>query len=301
MNGSSANASPQVNKLSSPEMSKKPATAEPRQGQTRAPPQFLCTDQSCEFNSIGFPTEDARHKHINEEHIKPAEDPLKFAEDSLAEALNLDPSGNAKKIPTAGGNMQSPGDTSKQAQTNSMKRQGSTAGSKPTDLIKTIAGKAGTPKPDSGLKYVDNTTPVAAASGGTVAGEATGTTIDPQDLFFGVGGLEMGGGGAISNMSVYRAITPNDTPESSKDSLLSEPNSDLSEGVAINVTLDMGFDIWDPFTRGQYIDPDVTNLGYGDIDNLPSGAYPSFTWDEVQPDFGKAFSLDTTMYSLDTS
>ncbi|KAI3337382.1 hypothetical protein HD806DRAFT_37456 [Xylariaceae sp. AK1471] len=304
LNGSSANVSPQVQKLSSPEMSKRQAAAEARQ--PPAKPQIQCTEQNCEFRSIGFLTEEALHKHMDEEHIKPAEDPMKYFQDNLAGLFSLDANG---KMPTVGGNVQSPGDTSKQIQTptgraelvnsreSPMRRQGSTTGSKPNELIKTIAGKAGTPKPDSTL--------VPAASGGAASqmasGEVTGTTIDPQELLFAVTGLEMGGGGAISDMNVYRAITPNDTPESSKDSASSEPNSDVSEGVALNVTLDMGIGGWDPFPGRQYADLDSTNLDLGDVENLPSMAYPDYTWDEVNPDFSKPFSLDTSLFSFDIS
>ncbi|KAI8634638.1 hypothetical protein F5Y19DRAFT_485646 [Xylariaceae sp. FL1651] len=314
------NTSPQVQKLSSPEMNKRPTSTEMKQAPVK--PQFQCMEQSCEFYSIDFGTEEARRKHVEEEHTKPAEDPMKFVSDSLAEALGLDVNAKLKKMPVAGGNAPSPGsvpgDVSKQAQTplgraeimptsrgSPMGRQSSTTGSRPNELIKTIAGKVGTPKPDSGMKPVDSTTPTTVAGGGAmpqlVGSEVMGTTIDPQDLFSTVTGLEMGGGGAISDMNVYRAITPNDTPESSKDSAASEPNSDLSEGVALNLTLDMGFDTWHPFAGGQYVDLDSANLDLGDVDNLTGSAFPDFTWDEVNPDFSKPFSLDTSLYSLDTT
>ncbi|KAI0537340.1 hypothetical protein GGR58DRAFT_351787 [Xylaria digitata] len=307
-NGSSANASPQVQKLSSPEMNKRQAAVEARQA-----PKFTCSDQYCEFRSIGFPTEEALRKHTDEEHKKPAEDPVKFASDGLAEALGLDANGKIKKTPTAGGNIQSPADISKHIQTpvgraelvNSreapMKRQGSATGSKPNDLVKTITGKAGTPKADSQLKLVDSSTPVATPHGGIAlpavsGGEPIGTTIDPQELLSGVTGLEMGGDGAILDMNVYRAITPNDTPES-RDSASSEPNSDVSEGVALNVTLDMGIGTWEPFALGH----DGPSLDLGNPDNLSGLPYPGFSWDEVTPDFDKPFALDTSFFSLDAS
>ncbi len=148
---------------------------------------------------------------------------------------------------------------------------------------------------------MDGATPITAATGGagpqTAGGELIGTTIDPQELLSGVTGLEMGGDGAILDMNVYRAITPNDTPESIKDSASSEPNSDVSEGVALNVTLDMGFGTWDPFALGQ----ETTNMDFGSADNLPGLPYPGFAWDEVHPDFDKPFVLDTSFFSLDAS
>ncbi|KAI0527883.1 hypothetical protein F5B22DRAFT_640859 [Xylaria bambusicola] len=300
-NGSSANASPQVPKLSSPDMSKRQAPTEVRQ----ALPKFTCPEQHCEFRLIGFPTEDALRKHRDEEHIKPAEDPFKFATESLAEVLGLDANGKLKKAPTTVANNQSPADASKHGPTPvvkadaPMKRQGSTTGSKPSELIKTIAGKTSTPKPEAVVKS-EGATPIALPNGGAIpqfqSSELLGTTIDPQELLSGVTGLEFGGDGAISDMNVYRSITPNDTPESFKDSASSEPNSDLSEGVALNVTLDMGFGTWDPFALGH----DATSMDMGgmDLSGLP---YPGFTWDEVNPEFDKPFSIDTSFFQLDAS
>lgn len=309
-NGSSANASPQGQKLSSPEMSKRQAATEARSTKS----QFRCVDQYCDFRSIGFPTPEALYKHTQEEHVKPAENPMKFAVDGLAEVLGLDANGKPKAVVTAGANAQSPGDASKHAQTPpikaepvnardvSMKRQSSMTGSKPNELIKTIAGKAGTPKPDSSLKAVDGATPVAVAANGGAALQAAidepmSTTIDPQELLSAVTGLETGGNGAILDMNVYRSLTPNDTPESSKDSAASELNSDVSEGVALNVTLDMGFGTWDPFALGH----EPPTLDLENYDSMPAVPYPDFSWDEVNTDFDKPFALDTSFFSLEAS
>ncbi|KAI1128053.1 hypothetical protein F5Y10DRAFT_265496 [Nemania abortiva] len=308
--GTGANASPQVQKLSSPEMSKRQAPAESKQAS--AVQKFFCKDPYCDSRNIGFTTEETLRKHKDEEHDKPAEDPMKFAIGGLAEVLGLDANGKAKKMHSASSNIQSPGDTSKSLQTpagradpaNSrdapMKRQGSTTSTKPNELIKTIAGKASTPKPDSLSRAMDGATPGMALQ--SAGGESIANTIDPQELLSGVTGLEMGGGGAILDMNVYRAITPNDTPESSKDSASSEPNSDVSEGVALNVTLDvgldMGFGTWDPFGFG--LDPGTANMELGSVDNFSNLSYPPL-WDEINPDFDKPFAIDTSMFSLDTS
>ncbi|RYC66029.1 hypothetical protein CHU98_g131 [Xylaria longipes] len=311
--GPSANASPQGQKLSSPEMNKRQAAVEARPTKS----QFRCVDQYCDFRGIGFPTAEALHKHTQEEHVKPEDDPMKYAADGLAELLGLDANGKPKNVATAGGNVQSPADTSKHVQTPpgkaelvnsrevSMKRQGSMTGSKPNELIKTIAGKAGTPKPDSGSKAVEGATPVTTANGGAAPQAAVSepmgtTTIDPQELLSAVTGLETGGNGAILDMAVYRSLTPNDTPESSKDSAASELNSDVSEGVALNVTLDMdmGFGTWDPFGLG----PGAPVLDVENYDSsMPVVPYPDFSWDEVSPDFDKPFVLDTSFFFMDTS
>ncbi len=252
----SANASPQVQKQSSPEMVKRPAPAE-----TKAPPkpQFLCPEPGCEANNIGFLTEEARRVHHEEEHVKPNEDPFKFVQESLASVLGLDLDGNPLGPPKSGASGQSPAppmvkDSSKQGQTpvgkneatpmsreSSTKRQPGQAGPKASDLVKNVNTNSTVAHPSSAAQAADGTVSAARMNNGVmqlpIVDNSWTATIDPQDLFQSMGALESGGGGAISDMNVYRSITPNDTPESSKDG--SEPNSDVSEGVALNVTLDM--------------------------------------------------------------
>ncbi|KAI1799933.1 hypothetical protein F4811DRAFT_67679 [Daldinia bambusicola] len=300
--GASASSSPQVQKASSPELVK-------RQAENTTPKlAFQCPEPSCEAHRTGFATEEARRNHYEEEHVKPSQNPMKFVKDNLATALGLDADGHSKAQPMGL-------DPSKQGQTPvsraeatpmsrepSMKGQGSAGGAKPTDLVKAIAAKTGTPKPDSGTQGGESITVPAKTSG------ADGTwpmaTIDPQNLLQ-LGGIESGGGGAIFDMSVYRAITPNDTPESSKDSASSEPNSDVSEGVALNVQLDMGLDVWNPFGGGPNADLDATELDFGGVDMgyADDSTMPLVSWDDVNPEFSKEFalSLDTGMYSLDTT
>lgn len=321
--GPSANSSPQVPKAASPDMVKRTAPTESK------PPiklQFKCPEPSCEAHGIEFATEDAQRHHIEEEHVKPRQNPVQFVKESLAGALGLDPTNNGKPLNAPEATSQAPVLTaapmalnlSKQGLTPanraepapmsrepSMKRQDSAPGSKPTDLAKTMAGRVGTPKPDPGSKGGDGTTGLARAPDGALQTFGTDdawamATIAPQDLFHNLGGLESGGGGAISDMNVYRAITPNDTPESSKDSAGSEPNSDISEGVSLslNVDLDMGFNVWHPFTGHPYIDLDATDM---DMAGADEPAIQAFSWDDVNPEFGKAFVLDSSMYSLDTT
>ncbi|KAI1409548.1 hypothetical protein F5Y13DRAFT_182031 [Hypoxylon sp. FL1857] len=318
--GPSANSSPQVQKAASPEMVKRQASTE-----KPAPKlQYQCPEPSCEAHGIGFATQEAQQHHIEEEHVKPHQNPFKFATESLAAALGLDPNGKprapANASTTVPGTSQVSAtpmthDASKQGQTPmsradatpmsrdpSMRRQGSAAGSKPAELAKTIAGRIGTPKPDSGTKGGDGTAGQGKPPAPVTDGAWPMTTIDPADLFNNFGGLESGGNGAISDMNVYRAITPNDTPESSKDSASSEPNSDVSEGVSLNLTLNMGFDVWNPFGGGPHIDLDAPDVDLTDVD-LTGGenAFPAFSWDDVNIDFTKEFQLDTSLYSLDTT
>ncbi|KAI0880826.1 uncharacterized protein GGS22DRAFT_80735 [Annulohypoxylon maeteangense] len=320
--GPSANSSPQVQKAPSPEMVKRQASTEVKA--TAPKLQFQCPEPSCEAHGIGFATDEARQNHIQEEHMKPYEDPYQFVKENLEAALGLDSNGKLKAPPNA--SMTAPGtsqisasmvhDVSKQGLTPtsradatpmsrepSMKRQGSTAGSKATDLAKTIAGRINTPKPESGTKAGDNTTGSSKLDDGRPQAPPTDNawttmTVDPQELFRNLGVLESGGGGAISNMDVYRAITPNDTPESSKDSASSEPNSDVSEGVSLNLQLNMGLDMWNPFGGGPNVDIDSGDM---ELSGTGENSFQAFSWDDVQIDWNKEFQLDTSLYSMDTT
>ncbi|KAI1093330.1 hypothetical protein F5B19DRAFT_482886 [Rostrohypoxylon terebratum] len=321
--GPSANSSPQVQKAPSPEMVKRQTSTEAKAAVVPKL-QFPCSEPSCEAHGIAFATDEARQKHIQEEHIKPYENPFKFVTESLATALGLDPNGKPKAAPNA--SVTAPGasqtsismthDASRQGLTPasradatpmsrepSMKRQGSATGPKPTELAKTIAGRIATPKLDTGIKPGDSNTGSSKPDDGRPqAATADGTwsmmTVDPQDLFQNLGGLEGGGGGAISNMDVYRAITPNDTPESSKDSASSEPNSDVSEGVSLNLQLNMGLDVWNPFGGGPNLDVDPSDM---DISGAGDNSLQAFSWDDIQIDWNKEFQLDTSLYSMDTT
>lgn len=298
MSGSGANSaaqsnssSPQVPKQTSPEMVKKPTPAEVK---VPAKPQFLCPHKGCDSNNIGFATEDARRQHVDEEHIKPYQDPLRFATDNLAAVLGLDTDGQLKGFTSTDGSKQSQTPTgTPTSQSPSMARQGSAAGPKSGDLIKNIAARNG-PMAQSDSQSMDQ--PWSAA------------TIDPQELFSSMGLLESGGGGAISDMSVYRSITPNDTPDSSasKESTVSEPNSDVSEGVSLNVTLDMGFDTWTPFGGDQYLNIDATDVDammhMDDQRGFANDEFADFTtWADGKLDMGKPFTIDASLYSLDTT
>lgn len=315
----SNNSSPQVQKQPSPEMVKKAA---PNEVKPLPKPRFPCTESGCEAGTIGFQTEEARQQHVEEEHVKPNLDPSKYATDNLAAALGLelDPQGrptsklvqgaNGTQSPAAlatnelGKQTHTPNSTS-MSRSSSMMRQGSAAGAKGSDLIKNIAAKAGTPKSSPAMSMAEGVKPDSKLVPQGLDQAWSMATIDPQDLFQSMGILESGGGGAISDMAVYRSITPNDTPESStsKESATSEPNSDVSEGVALNVTLDMGFDTWRPFEGDQYL-----NTGTTDVDLMMSmdqggmndTMFSDFTWDEM-PSFPKSFPLDSSQYSLDTT
>ena len=135
-------------------------------------------------------------------------------------------------------------------------------------------------------------------------------TIDPHDLFQAFQPFESGAGGAISDMNVYRSITPNDTPESSKDGV-SEPNSDISDGVGLDISLDIFDDTWQPFGPSE-IDTlfdmssyNVATDGLGNMEDLKmfdeeQPALNFGSWEDMvdQSAFDKPFAFDASLYSM---
>lgn len=297
----SASVSPQVSKQSSPQMQKQAQAAE-----MKALPkaQFQCALHDCEANNIGFSTEEASRAHYEEEHVKPFEDPARFASENLAFALGLDANGKSTTMAQVDGLEQGASPATSMAREASMKRSESANGAKP-GVPKNIPGKA--PEQQNADLTMIKTESQTPAQSNNVDFSFGMNTIDPQELF--QFGLESGGGGAIMDMGVYRSITPNDTPESSasKDSASSEPTSDVSEGVALDVRLDLGIDTWQPFDGDSFINTGAMDMEMSMFDGAqPMGmdntALAGFTsWDEVNQDFNKPFALDTSLYSMDTS
>lgn len=294
--------SPQVVKQSPPETARKSTPAE-----AKAPPKphFLCPQKGCEANNVGFASEESRRQHIEEEHTKPYQNPLQYASENLAAVLGLDASGHSKSAsenPDGVKQSQTAGGTPA-SQSPVMIRQGSVAGSKPGDLMKSMASRTGMVRSAPSNNGIDNT----PGDQQTMDQSWAGVTIDPQELFSTLGLLESGGGGAISNMGVYRSISPNDTPDSStsKESSTSDPSSDVSEGVTLNVTLEMGFDTWTPF-GDQYMSMDATDVdAMMSMNDQPGYGLSEFadftTWDDGSMDANKPFALDASLYSLDTA
>lgn len=297
-----ATSSPQVN-AASPVTMRKPE-----------PPKLTCPEPGCEMNSIGFATEEALNNHRQEEHIKPYENPLAFFQEQVANTLGLDPQGMPKTSPkagtagTAGPSTPSAApmaiNRSKQGQkagaapmsrTGSMQRQGSAAGIK-------AAGTPGTPG-TSGTS--GKNLPLKQGGGAGTPQIPTAedpwavSTIDPQTLFSGLGSsLEAVTGTLLPDFSTYRSLTPNDTPESIKDSGASEPTSDIAEGMALDIDLQLG----QPFDNDLLYDMgsfNMDNLGSPNLDMYASGSDAMmFPLDELQNDFSKPFKVPHDMYSF---
>lgn len=313
-----AGVAPQVKAPPSPKARRQPPP------EPKAPPRpvLVCPVADCEAHTTGFPSQDALNAHTQEEHVKPNEDPMKFVHENLALALGLDSHGQSKVPPPRapapdGSQLAAPTMTtslSKQGQTPtskadlastpmsreaSMKRQGSGTGAKGTVESKATIRPESTPRAANG-KFP--TTKPEAEMVQTPFPEDlwANATIDPQSLISGFGPLEPVAGGVISDVGVYRSLTPNDTP-SSKDSGASEPTSDISESANLDIDLN-----WQSVESGLLFGMD--NFTMGGIEGLENDMLhpvdPSLqfaSWADESTDFSKPFSFDTSMFTMDTT
>lgn len=297
-----ATPSPQISKNGSPSIQRP-------QGPPK--PVFLCTEYDCDMSTVGFATEHALQNHVEEEHTKPKEDPVKFVQENLALALGLEPDGSLKrdlKVMDAAPAMSV--SNSKQGQTpgnlgnTPVSQDGIAMKRSASGLSKGHEAKFGV-KLDVSSKPSDMK-PVEMTLAPSVMDPWVNSTIDPQTLLHNLG-FENGLPNIISDANIYRSLTPNDTPESSKDSGASEPNSDISEGAAIDIDVN-----WQTIDTDLLLDLNNTSLeaelssleaGGTTLDpslllDTTSGSAPD--WDDIHIDFAKPFQLDTSYYSMAT-
>jgi hypothetical protein len=318
-----ASSSPQIGKPN--DVKKLP---EPKQ----AKPALVCPEASCDRNINGFENEEALNLHTQEEHVKPLVNPLKYAQEILASVSGLDSQGRAKQPASQPSEEIAPTSVkmapsgSKQGQTPnfkgenhstigtpmmrqvSMNRQGSSASHKPQSQTKASPSTKDESHVQKGRSKQGEQQPQQEAK--PPADPWANSTIDPHDLAQLFQPFATGADGAISNLEAYRSITPNDTPESSKDGT-SEPNSDISEGAALDISMDFD-DNWQPFGPSDsdtLLDLNSFNFGGGDddltmFDNNDASMDANFqqTWDDLVDNsaFDKPFSLDPSsdMYSM---
>lgn len=312
-----SSSSPRVSKAVSPEMR--------RQQQPDSKSQqrvvFYCKEPQCERHASGYNTEEELKRHTQEEHIAPLEDPGKYFQENLALSTGLDAQGQPKKPATV-----EPGPTSakmapsnsKQGQTPnikagntpgsatpmmkqaSMNRQASATGLKPNPQSNGI-------NPKEAVKATQKDTKQLESQAVPEMDPWANSTLYPNELLHAFQPFETGASGSIADLNVFRGITPNDTPESSKDGV-SEPNSDISDGVGLDINIDLFDDSWMPFGPGAP-DSGLGDLSFADanVDDLlmfdesePNISYQSFE-DFDASTFEKPFSLDTTFFSLDGS
>ncbi|KAK3391689.1 hypothetical protein B0T20DRAFT_488541, partial [Sordaria brevicollis] len=263
-----ASASPQI-QAPSPEAKRQQATEPPKP----LPNPYLCPEVGCEGNVVGFATAESRDDHYQEEHVKPNEDPLKFLHDNMALGLGLDK--NSPKQSQAPMNKQELAATP-MSRDASMRRQGSRLGTRGPEA-------AGTPGSGSGAP-AQTTMPEDAWAMTGVNPQHLSNLFAPFDPAY------------TSEFGMSLSETPNDTPESSKTS---EPSSDISDGVGLEINMD-----W------AAMDPDLMeNLNNVNLDGYEPPAFDRdmmvndafLTFDDSGTDFNKPFRLDTSLYMLNTN
>jgi hypothetical protein len=299
--------SPQV-KAASPEVRRQPPP-QPEQPQAPPPPQFVCPDAQCNMHKTGFPTKEALDAHHYEEHVKPYEDPMKFMEDTLNEVFGLDP-----PQPNSAAAMKPSG--SKQGQTQTLAKPDATS----TPMSRTASmgrqssaqeAKIGTPVTGGkGVPIKNEGTPKLGTKQGldqpqqpTVQDPWANSTVDPAALQATFAPLQPLINGHFSSFSPHRSYTPNDTPESSKDSGVSEPTSDISERAQLDIAVN-----WAPVDLDEHSDMllgmDSFSMAAGDDLFADNGTDFSLLWEELNQEFDKRdqstkpSELDPSLYSL---
>jgi hypothetical protein len=100
----------------------------------------------------------------------------------------------------------------------------------------------------------------------------------------------------VPDFGTYRSLTPNDTPESSKDSGVSEATSDIAETAALDIDLqvqpldgDLLFDMTN-FNMENFESPDM---------DMFTNESMMFPLEDMQHDFSKPFRVNQELYSMD--
>ncbi|KAG6251237.1 hypothetical protein E4U23_000825 [Claviceps purpurea] len=293
---------PQSGASPSPKNATKNVSPEVRR-QEPPKPVFLCKEPDCDMAAFGFPSDEALQSHIEEDHIKPREDPLKFAKENLAMALGLELDGTPKKTSTPGEGAAAAAAATATSTSTALPKQG--------PAPRAIAAARGVPgSHDAALKKttgpvlskganVKATKPAADAIDTTRVKNNVwaGYTIDTQVLLSNLGYENGLPNFASDAAAVYRCLTPNDTPESSKDSGASEPNSDISEGAALEIDMK-----WQPLDADLVLNLDHADLEGGDWGDFdpeallnPDMGVPD--WDD-DADYSSAYNVDGNNLSL---
>jgi len=289
--------SPTVSKVPSPDLKRQQQPQMAPENKAPPKPVFKCTDPFCDATD-GFLTEAARDAHEQAEHVLPLQDPLKYAEDNISQYLVLnegDLTSSAPAAPPMVATQSKTGQTPSSFVATPMSRGASMNRSQSRQDSKALA------KADTPAKAGEIVAPMAP--------DVFSNCIDPQSLFAGISGIDGGLAGVFADTTTYRALTPNDTPESSKDSGSSEPNSDITENA--NIDIDMN---WQPLDDSLLMD--LGNINMESLDSLGSDADleaslltdalnngPSIdvAWEELNVDYTKPFTFDGSLYSMDTT
>jgi hypothetical protein len=304
-------ASPQAVKAS-PSATRK---AEPK---VETKPAFVCPEPECDRHTLGFSSKEELSQHTQEEHIQPRSDPAKYVEDSLMAALGLDEDGNPLQPLAGNADTSANQPSNEQAQGHaSQVKSGATPTTAPANATSIQQATTGSEASKSAI----------AATAPTKQSELedpwANSAVNPQDLLQNFGQFESAANGAISDLSVYRSITPNDTPESSKDGA-SAPDSDISDGVNLNIDLNVdlqgmnNLEDWQPFGGPLFGDlntmGNMSADGAMDVDGMKEvdaslklfgegvgwDVTAAQSWEEMVDEsvFDKPFNLDTSFFEL---
>jgi len=257
---------------------------------------FSCPEPGCDMLQPGFPTEEARNAHIQEEHTRPNQDPMAFFHATLVPG-NADGGHGTPKAKSGG---QEPGLPSASAMIPSLSKQGQTPSSKPDLAATPMSRDASMRRQGSAAGAVKSEgTPKLADGKAAVSGDGwNDATLNPQDLsdFVALDDLMDDG---MGDFAAWRSSTPNDTPES-RDSGVSEPNSDVSEGANLEIGMS-----WQQFGDSDVI-AELENFqmdGYLNLDGDRLGAdYLNFAMhEEMDENLSKPFHFDTSNWMLDNT
>lgn len=294
-----ATPSPQISKASPPRPQSQSQDMQHLRAVEPQKPVLTCKEPECEHSATGYPTEEALQKHIDEEHTKPWEDPLKYVQECLALALGLEPDGTAKKDSITA--VAPPMVTTLSKQGRATAKDAVNTPDSSTSMKRSASSQKDAKVAMKGDKLNDTTAALSAAMD-----PWANTTFDPKMLMTSLG-LENGISSVIFDLNAFRALTPEWTPESRDEP--SEPNSDISDGAQLDI--DLNWRVHEHYDADLLLDLDKTSL-QGDPAVVPNDVPtmdPSllFTsvrsevpdWEEIKPDFSKPFELDTSLYSMD--
>lgn len=244
----SQNASPQT-KVTSPELKKHEPKPVPKA------PTFQCTVADCEAGAPTFPTDALRKKHMEDFHVLPFQNAEKFLEKSLYEAFDDVIQVNTDAAP------EKPGEASTKQQENAPAAQ----------PVKAEEKAGATPKVAPGQPAVELQQSQMA--------DNLGGTINPQNLLAPlVPDMGMMIPGIMHDLGHYRSTTPpEDTPESSKDSGVSDPNSDIPETGALDIEVS-----FQPFDDTMF-----DNLNFGNENFQPETITDDMLVNYDDPSFNK--------------
>ncbi|RKF64480.1 hypothetical protein OnM2_018066 [Erysiphe neolycopersici] len=287
-------------------------------------PIFFCSELDCDRNT-GFEKELDLKQHMLNEHIRPNENPIKYAQDMLTEALSSNSRGQTKDLANVSQKSVLDKAEEKMTQNNSQQEQTNlTKVSNTTSTVTPMLRQTSTNQSNQSSeksskeanKFIESKE--LTKNTGTSIKESVqqwgqletakpedswaNSYVHPSDLMQIAKTFEITTNGCMSDPNGFREATPDNTPESSKDGI-SEPNSDISDGAGLDMQVDLYPHSYMPFSLndGNSLSDELlhheneVNMKLHDRDQS-SVFYPSF--DDINlSTYDKRFSFDTHLFS----